>query len=74
MYSVEWKVLCYGLVKWCKAPVTQNSTSKSRTRSYENLVDVVVSGNFRSILAWPGFVRGMAFGGCSTAEALPKYS
>ena len=30
----------------CKAPVTQNSTSKSRTRSYENLVDVVVSGNF----------------------------
>ena len=28
-----------------KAPVTQNPTSKSRTRSYGNLVDVVVSGN-----------------------------
>ena len=36
-----------------EVPVTQNSTSKSRTRSYENLVDVVVSGNFWSILAWP---------------------
>ena len=41
-----------------KAPVTQDSTSKSRTRSYENLVDVVVSGNFWSILAWPCFVTG----------------
>ena len=28
------------------APVTQNATSKSRTRSYENLVDVAVSDNF----------------------------
>ena len=56
-----------------KAPVTQNSTSKSRTGSYENLVDVVVSGNFWSILAWPCLVRGMAVGGCSTAEALPKH-
>ena len=28
-----------------KALVTQNSTSKSRTKSYENLVDVVESGN-----------------------------
>ena len=43
-----------------EAPVTQNSTSKSRTRSYENLVDVVVSGNFWSILAWPCFVWDMA--------------
>ena len=51
----------------------QNSTSKSRTRSYENLVDVVVSGNFWSILAWPCFVRGMAVGGCSTAEIPPKH-
>ena len=62
--------------KWlipCKAPVTQNSTSKSRTRSYENLVDMVVSGNFWSILAWSCFVRGMAVVGCSTAEALPKH-
>ena len=58
---------------WCKAPITQNSTSKSCTRSYENLVDVVVSGNFWSILAWPCFVRGMAVGGCSTAEALPNH-
>ena len=56
-----------------KAPVTQNSTSKSRTKSYENLVDVVVSGNFWSILASPCFVRGMSVGGCSTAEALSKH-
>ena len=49
------------IMKGCsliKAPVTQNSTSKSRTRSYENLLDVVVSGNFWSILAWPCFVTG----------------
>ena len=56
-----------------EAPVTQNSTSKSRTRGYENLVDVVISGNFWSILAWPCLVRGMAVSGCSTAEALPKH-
>ena len=56
-----------------KAPVTQNSTSKSRTGSYENLVDVVVSGNFWSILSWSCFVQGMAVGGGSTAEALPKH-
>ena len=41
-----------------KAPVTQKSTSKSRAKSYENLVDVVVSGNFWSIVAWPCFVTG----------------
>ena len=61
----------------CKAPVTQNSTSKSRTRSYENLVDVVVSGNFWSILAWSCFVTGYGrrrlFHGWSTAQALPKH-
>ena len=56
-----------------KAPVTQNSTSKSRTRSHETLVDVVISGNFWSVLAWTCFVRGMAVGGCSPAEALPKH-
>ena len=59
-----------------KAPVTQNSTSKSRTRSYENLVDVVVSGNLWSSLAWPCFVIGYGrwrlFHGWSTAWALPK--
>ena len=46
-------------------------TSKSRTRSYENLVDVVVSGNFWSTLAWPCFVTGYGrrrlFHGWSTA-------
>ena len=57
---------------YLKAPVTQNSMSKSHTRSYENLVGVVVSGNFWSILAWPCFAWVMA-GGCSTAEALPKH-
>ena len=31
---------------------------------------VVILGQF---LAWPCFVRGMAVGGCSTAEALPKH-
>ena len=35
-------------------------------------MDVVESGNSWSILAWPCFVRGMAVGGCSTAEALPN--
>ena len=60
-------------IKKLKALVTQNSTSKSRTRSYENLVDVVVSGIFWSILAWPCLVQGMAVDGCSTAEALPKH-
>ena len=67
---------CFNLLlnlRALKAPVTQNSTSKSRTRSHENLVDVVVSGNFWSILAWSCFVRGMAVVGCSTAEALPKH-
>ena len=61
------------VIETTKAPVTQYSTSKSRTRSYENLVDVVVSGHFWSILAWPFFVQGMAVGGCATAEALPKH-
>ncbi len=56
-----------------KGPVTQNSASKSRTKSHENLVDVVVSGNFWSILAWPCFERGLAVSGCSTAETLPKH-
>ena len=42
-------------------------------KSYEILVDVVVSGNFWSIMVWPCFVRGMAFGGCSTVEALPRH-
>ena len=67
---VQWGVLS-NLVY--KAPVTQKSTSKSRTKSYENLVDVVESGNSWSILAWPCFVWGMAVGGCSTDEALPKH-
>ncbi len=31
---------------------------------------MVILGHF---LAWPCFVRGMAVGGCSTAEALPKH-
>ena len=60
-----------------KAPVTQNSTSQSRTRHYENLVDVVVSGNLWSILAWPCFVTGYGrrrlFHGLSNAQALPKH-
>ena len=48
------------------APVTQHSASKSRKKGYENLVDVVVSGNFWPVMVWPS-----AF--CSTAEALPKH-
>jgi hypothetical protein len=52
-----------------KAPVTQHFTSEARTKSSENLVDVIVNGNFWSILAWPCFVRGMEVGGCSTVEA-----
>ena len=70
MYS---KVLCISEYEISVAVFTQNSTSKSRARSYENLMDVVVSGNFLSILTWSCFVRGMAIGGCSTAEALAKH-
>ena len=54
-------------------PVTQHPTSKSRSKSYENRVDLVERGNFWRILAWPCFVRDMAVGGSSTAEALPKH-
>ncbi len=57
-----------------KGPVTQHSTSKSRSKSSENLVDVVGRGNSWSILAWPCFCTGMAVGGCSTAKTLPKLS
>ena len=35
-------------------------------------MDVVVSGNFWSIWLGRALWRGMAVGGCSTAEALPK--
>jgi hypothetical protein len=55
-----------------EGPVTQHFSSESRTKRTENLVDVVVSGNFWSILAWPCFVRGMTVGGCSIVEALPN--
>ena len=51
-----------------KALVTQNSTSKSRTKSSENLVDVAFSGSFWSIMFWLCFVRGMAVGSCSTGR------
>ena len=36
-------------------------------------MDVVVSGNFWTILARPCFERGLAVNGCSTAETLPKH-
>jgi hypothetical protein len=52
--------------------MAKHFTSESRTKSSENLVDMDVSGNFWSILAWPCFVRGTAVGGCSIVEALPK--
>ena len=54
--------------------VTQHSTSKSRTKSYENLVDVVVSGNFLVNFGLAVLCTGMTVGGCSTAKALPKHS
>ena len=47
---------------------------QNASKSYENLVDMVVRGNVWSILIWPCFVRGMAVGGCSTAEALPEHA
>ena len=56
-----------------QAPVTQKSTSISRTRSYENLVDVVVSGNFGQFWLDRALWRGMALDGCSTAEGLPRH-
>ncbi len=44
-YICQFKVTFESLISR-KAPITQHSTSKSRTKSYENLFDVVVRGNF----------------------------
>ncbi len=53
-----------------KAPVTQHSTFKSRTKTYENLVDVVVRCNFWSIFSLTilctGYGRRRLFHCCST--------
>ena len=48
-----------------KAPVIQNPMSKSHTRSYENLVDVVIIGNFGQ------FWLGCALYGVRLLAAVP---
>ena len=53
-----------------RVPIT---TSKSRTQSYENRVDVVARGNFLSIFSLTLLCAGYGRRGCFTAAALRSY-